>query len=310
MGRWFESIRAHHKQMFRKSYLKKNLRSFINIYKQRPIKNNYSGMKIDHSYALFCLLKKIKPKYVIESGVWKGHTTWLIKKALKDVKIYSIDINLKNIDVFFKDVEYLNKDITKYNWNKLNKNKTLIIFDDHVCFSKRLNFIKKNKFKHLIFDDNLPNGFISYYTPKMIYENQILIVKKYIKFTNISRICHFLIDFLFNRNFYKHTKIFLNLSFLKIIYPKKINIKLNRKFSDFRKRILFYYEFPPITKFDLNKRFKKVIFNFNEKIDYKKYKVKKPITNLKNLKLDKDITNEFNEQYSNICYIKLKRFLN
>ena len=140
--------------MFSKSHLKKNFSEFLTFYKNRPIKNNQSGMKIDHCYALFTLLKKIKPKYVIESGVWKGQTTF-IKNVLKNSKIFSIDIDLTQRDLIYKDVKYLEKDITKYNWSKLDKNKTLIIFDDHVCFSKRLNFIKKNKFKHIIFDDNL-----------------------------------------------------------------------------------------------------------------------------------------------------------
>ena len=45
--------------MFNKSFLKKNLTYFLDIYKNRPIKNNQSGMKIDHCFALFCLLKKI-----------------------------------------------------------------------------------------------------------------------------------------------------------------------------------------------------------------------------------------------------------
>ena len=71
-------------------------------------------MKIDHCYALFCLLK-IQPKYVIESGVWKGQTTWLIKEALKNSKIYSIDIDLSQRDLIYKDVKYLDKDIAKYN---------------------------------------------------------------------------------------------------------------------------------------------------------------------------------------------------
>ena len=127
--------------MFNKSFLKKNLTYFLEIYKNRPVKNNQSGMKIDHCFALFCLLKKIKPSYIIESGVWKGQTTWLIKNVLKNSKIFSIDIDLSQRDLIYKNVKYLEKDITKYNWSKLDKNKTLIIFDDHVCFSERLNFI-------------------------------------------------------------------------------------------------------------------------------------------------------------------------
>ena len=125
--------------MFKNSFLLKELKIFLRIYKNKPINNNYSGMKIEHCFALYCFLKKIKPQFVIESGVWKGQTTWLIKKTLKKVKLFSIDTDLSKKEINFKDVTYLNKDITRYKWNKINKNKTLIIFDDHVCFSKRIN---------------------------------------------------------------------------------------------------------------------------------------------------------------------------
>ncbi len=259
-------------------------------------------MKIDHCFALYCFLKKIKPTHVIESGVWKGQTTWLIKASLKNVKIFSIDIDLSNREVIYNDVKYLDQDISKYKWNKLNKNKTLIIFDDHVCFSRRLDFLKKNQFKHLIFDDNLPNNHISYYTPKMIYENQYLIKREFIKYSNVGRLIKFIIRY-FKNEFKNKIKVIFKFTFLKIIYPELIDKKLKMKFDDLRKQIKFYYEFPPLTKFNYKKRFNKILTNFDEKIP-NKYNVKNPI--FKKLKNNKKINNELNTQYSNICYINLK----
>ena len=289
--------------MFSKSHLKKNFSEFLTFYKNRPIKNNQSGMKIDHCYALFTLLKKIKPKYVIESGVWKGQTTWLIKNVLKNSKIFSIDIDLSQRDLIYKNVKYLEKDITKYNWSKLDKNKTLIIFDDHVCFSERLNFIKKNKFKHIIFDDNLPNHHISYYTPKMIVENQYLIKKEFIKYSNFFRLIKFIIRIL-KKDFEHNTKINFFNRYIKITYPIKNNKNLKKNFDSFKKKIQIYYEFPPITKFNYKKRFKKILKNFKEFVP-KNYKVKPPIFSNSEAHLSKELKSELNVQYSNICYIKL-----
>ena len=292
--------------MFEKKFLLKQLKVFLKIYKYKPISNNYSGMKVEHCFALYCFLKKIKPKYVIESGVWKGQTTWLIKKTLKNVKLFSIDIDLSQKEIDFKDVVYLNKDITKYNWDKINKDNSLIIFDDHVCFSERIDFLIKNKFKHIIFDDNLPNNFISYYTPKMIYEKQILIKKKFVKYTNIKRLISFLYDFLFSSNFKKNLKIKFYNSNVQIIFPPKINNSIKSNFKTFRKKIKIYYEFPPIIKFNLNKRFNKIIKNFDMNIRKHKYNVKKPITNINEFKFNKNLIDEMSSQYGNICYLKLK----
>ena len=59
-------------------------------------------------------------------------------------------------------------------------------------------------------------------------------------------------------------------------------------------------------KFDLKKRFKKLISFFDESIGEQDYNVKKPISSLKELKVDKSLYSEFNQQYASICYIKLK----
>ena len=91
------------------------------------------------------------------------------------VKLFSIDIDLSQREFIYKDVTYLSKDISFYTWKNINKKNCLIIFDDHVCFSKRISFLLKQKFKHIVFDDNLPNNFIGYYTPKMIVEKSTII---------------------------------------------------------------------------------------------------------------------------------------
>ena len=289
---------------FTRNHLQKKFNNFIKIYKDRPIKNNRSGMKIEHCFALYSILKKIKPKYVIESGVWKGQTTWLIKSALKNSKIFSIDIDLSQRELIYKDVKYLDNDITKYDWSKLDKEQTLIIFDDHVCFSKRLRFIKKNKFKHIIFDDNLPNNHIGYYTPRMMNTNQYLIKKEFIKYTNVFRLIKFMIRLL-KKNFSIKTKIIFYYNYIKIIYPIKNKRKIKKEFLSFKKNLQIYYEFPPLVKFDYKKRFKKILNNFEEDID-KDYYVKKPIfKNTKNI-FSKELENEFNLQYSNLCYMKFK----
>jgi len=292
--------------MFNKKFLIKELKLFLKIYNKRPIRNNFSGMKVEHCFALYCFLKKIKPKYVIESGIWKGQTTWLIKNTLNNVKLYSIDIDLSQKELDIKDVDYLNKDISRYNWNFLKKNKTLIIFDDHVCFSKRINFLLKNKFKHIIFDDNLPNNFISYYTPKMIYENQVLIKKQYIRYSNIKRIFVFLYEYLFSKKFKTNHKIVLLNNSIKIIYPALVNKNIKKKFELFKKKIKIYYEFPPIIKFNIKKRFNKINRKFKVNLDKVNYKVKKPIINTKDFKFSRNLLNEMSSQYGNICYLNLK----
>ena len=263
--------------MFTKKKLKKELKIFLQIYEKRPIEINKSGMRIEHCFALFCFLRKIKPKTIIESGIWKGQTTWLIRKTLSNTKIFAIDTDLNQRQIIFKDVTYLDKDITLYKWNKINKKTCLILFDDHVCFSKRIDFLLKNNFKHIVFDDNLPKNFISYYTPKMIYEEGQLIIRKYISYSNLKRFFLFLFNYFFLKKYNKSFTIKFNNSFVEIVNKDFLYKKNKLIFKKFKKKIKNYYEFPPLFKFNLKKRFSKVIDNFNFDIKNFTYIYKKPI---------------------------------
>ena len=37
---------------------------FLKLYKTKPIQNNFSGMKVEHCFAFYCLLKKLSQKKV------------------------------------------------------------------------------------------------------------------------------------------------------------------------------------------------------------------------------------------------------
>ena len=293
--------------MYSKKYLQNNFKKFLNIYKKRPISFNKSGMKVEHCYALYLYLKKINPKTIIESGIWKGQTTWLIKKTIPQAKLFSIDINLDQREFIYKDVTYLSKDISFYTWKNINKKNCLIIFDDHVCFSKRISFLLKEKFKHIIFDDNLPNNFIGYYTPKMIIEKSKLIYRENILYSNIKRILIFLIHFLILKKFNKNYKIKFKINFVEIVKLDESYVNKKKLFDKFENKMIKYYEFPPLLKFDLSKRFKKIIKKFKFNIDEFKYNVKDPIFIRSNKLLrQNDLNREISIQYGNICYLKLK----
>tara|TARA_B100001057_G_scaffold471866_1_gene534585 strand:+ start:533 stop:1309 length:777 start_codon:yes stop_codon:yes gene_type:complete len=142
---------------FNKKIIAKEFKKFLKIYKYRPIKNNKNGMKINHMFAFFFLLKKLKPKYVIESGILRGQGTWLIEKTLPNTKIYSIDLDLSTRKFISKKVKYLDQDF-KYFSDKIQPEKTLVFFDDHTCHYERLKQCKFLNIKQIIFEDNYNVG--------------------------------------------------------------------------------------------------------------------------------------------------------
>jgi len=133
----------------------KDIAEFLQIYPhQSPIKDNQGGMKAPHAFATWWLLRQLKPKVVIESGVWKGQGTWLIAQALPEAEIHAIDPNPRFRQYSSPQAKYYSQDLTKIDWSALPKEETLLFIDDHQNALERLKFAQKAGFKHIIFEDN------------------------------------------------------------------------------------------------------------------------------------------------------------
>lgn len=253
------------------SKLNSELKKFLRIYKDRPIKDNKGGMKINHMFGLFVLLRQLKPKFVIESGVFKGQGTWLMEKTLPKSTIYSIDIDLSQREYISKKVKYIKKDF-KFFDQKIFPQKTLAFFDDHTCSLDRINQCKLFNIKQIIFEDNYKIGDGDFNSLNYIFKQKNFV-------HNISIIAHLKTLFLFTTEILK--KIFFNDYIIDI---DKINFRLRDRNNDFNsslvlKNIIFKFEFPKILTLIKNK-------------------------NLKNY-LNKEYSSEL-DSYNSLTFIKIK----
>lgn len=132
---------------------------FIEEYSKKfsdtPIQDMNSGFGFNEGLFLYCLIKVLRPTLVIESGVMRGFTTYIIDAASeKNCLIYCYDISFENLKYKSKKASYFNNDITKTPPN-LKGHKVLAFWDDHTSQLDRLEFSIKNKIKFNIFDDDL-----------------------------------------------------------------------------------------------------------------------------------------------------------
>jgi len=163
-----------------------SLKEFSDLYAQRPIKENHGGMDSSHLFNMWYALKKINPKLVIESGVWKGLGTWVIEKALPDSKIISIDLNYSHLEFKSTTVTYYNKDIKTYDWKNIfkeqfpdiKKDEIVVFLDDHQHVLDRLEFLYDLGIKHLFYEDNYPSLQGDVLSPKKILACQDYIIYK------------------------------------------------------------------------------------------------------------------------------------
>ena len=126
------------------------------------ILKNDGGMNINDMFSFFFLLKNLKPSTIIESGCWNGFSTKLIRRTLGDeCKIICLDprksngFNDKNINTTYLTGNSF-VDFSKLNVDELEKDKTLIFFDDHQNSAQRLIQCIEKGFKHSLFvEDNI-----------------------------------------------------------------------------------------------------------------------------------------------------------
>ncbi|KAM7254418.1 hypothetical protein ACFE04_003798 [Oxalis oulophora] len=165
--------------------LLKGLEEFIPIYETRPIPNNMYGMGLDHSFGLWFMTRWLKPDLMIESGAFKGHSTWVLRQAMPDTPIISItprhpEKYLKKgpayVDgncTYFAGKDFV--DFGSIEWDSVmekhgitDRSRVMIFFDDHQNELKRIKQALKAGFKHLIFEDNYDTGTGDHYSLRQI----------------------------------------------------------------------------------------------------------------------------------------------
>lgn len=132
----------------------KGLEEFVLTYETRPIKNNLYGMGFDHSFGLWFIARWLKPDLMIESGAFKGHSTWVLRQAMPDKPIISISPR-HPAKYLQKGPAYVDENCTYFagkdfvdfgsmDWGSVmkrheitNLSRVLIFFDDHQNELKR-----------------------------------------------------------------------------------------------------------------------------------------------------------------------------
>ncbi|PNY15375.1 hypothetical protein L195_g012069, partial [Trifolium pratense] len=165
--------------------LLKGLEEFVPIYETRPIQNNMYGMGFDHSFGLWFIARWLKPDLMIESGAFKGHSTWVLRQAMPDTRIVSLSPRhpekyLKKGPAYVDGncTYYAGKDFVDFgsvDWPKVmskhgikDLSRVLIFFDDHQNELKRIEQALKAGFRHLVFEDNYDTGTGDHYSLRQI----------------------------------------------------------------------------------------------------------------------------------------------
>lgn len=153
--------------------VKEYIDEFLNLYEKRPVLNNLGGMTSTHLFWTWYVSKKLRPKYIIESGIFKGQGTWLFRQVCPNARIFSIDPLLEQRTYIDKQVTYFAEDFSRIQWdNYLEPKDTLCFFDDHQDAYMRLMQMKWMGFEYAMFEDNYPSCQGDCYSLKKIFSQK------------------------------------------------------------------------------------------------------------------------------------------
>jgi len=162
-------------------YTTEDLDYFIsNIYFDN-IENNSGGMKINDMFSFYFLLKNLRPTIIIESGVWNGFSTKLIRKVLgSNCKIISLDpreipedgfIDDNINTTYFTGTSFVDFKDLKIEEAINDKETILCFFDDHQNAAQRLIQCVEKNITHVFFNDNYPVNAGSHYSIQHLIDN-------------------------------------------------------------------------------------------------------------------------------------------
>ena len=137
---------------------RKHVDEFLQVYSARPFRRNWGGMGFNHSFAVYTILRSLQPTLVVESGVWKGYSTWLISQALPGAQIVALDPRPDFREIDIDGVQYFAEDFAGINWTEFDISNSVCFFDDHVSALARLMEMKWAGFTRAIFEDNYAPG--------------------------------------------------------------------------------------------------------------------------------------------------------
>ncbi len=134
----------------------KIINDFFVLYQGRGQTDNTHGSGFHNAFWMYLLARALNPSLIVESGVWKGHTTWLLSNACPKADLYGFDINLKKVEYDDLNAQLFEQDWKTYQFPKFAPEKGLVFFDCHVNHAQRILEAKAKGFKHILFDDNPP----------------------------------------------------------------------------------------------------------------------------------------------------------
>ncbi|WP_457103741.1 hypothetical protein [Methylobacterium sp. P5_C11] len=130
------------------------VRAFWTLIPTAPVRQRRGGSGFNGALQLYVAMRALKPDFVIESGVFRGLTTWVIRQARPQATIFCHDPDLSGLQYRDARARYSTADWSTADWSMLDPARTVAFFDDHIAQGRRVVEAQARGLTRLLFDDD------------------------------------------------------------------------------------------------------------------------------------------------------------
>jgi hypothetical protein len=129
---------------------------FRDVFLRNPITKNLYGANFPSGVNLFLMARCLDPDLIVESGVYKGQTSYFLAAACPRAKVHAFDPNLQELSYRTPGVTYHQKDWMSEAVRCDPAGRGLCFFDDHQNQALRVIQAHQRGFRYVIVDDSWP----------------------------------------------------------------------------------------------------------------------------------------------------------
>lgn len=130
------------------------VRDFYDLIPTSPVPAKKGGNGFNGCLQIYAVARLLQPKVIIESGVFRGQTTWVLRKACPKATIFCFDVDFSNLQYKDRDAIYSQADWSSFDLSAIPASETLCFFDDHIDQGRRVLEARARGLTRLLFDDN------------------------------------------------------------------------------------------------------------------------------------------------------------
>jgi hypothetical protein len=132
------------------------VREFLERIRSAPVQQKHGGNGFNGALQIYAVARALDPPVIIESGVFRGFTTWVLRQACPEARIFCFDPVLDNLRYRDPRATYRAGDWSEFDFSGLDLPVALALFDDHISQEKRIHEAAARGLAHLLFDDDAP----------------------------------------------------------------------------------------------------------------------------------------------------------